>query len=37
VAKSIKEALGVTAEVTLAAPGSLPRTSGKTRRVIKEK
>ncbi len=37
VAKSIKEALGVTAEVTLVAPGSLPRTSGKTRRVIKEK
>tara|TARA_R100000005_G_scaffold96517_1_gene84124 strand:+ start:22491 stop:23792 length:1302 start_codon:yes stop_codon:yes gene_type:complete len=36
VTRSIKDALGVTAVVTLARPGSLPRTSGKTRRVIRE-
>ncbi|MDJ0949485.1 MAG: phenylacetate--CoA ligase family protein [Alphaproteobacteria bacterium] len=33
---AIKDALGVTATVTLLAPGSLPRTAGKTRRVIHE-
>ncbi len=33
---AIKDALGVTATVTLLAPGSLPRTAGKTRRVIYE-
>jgi phenylacetate-CoA ligase len=36
VVRQIKEKLGVTASVTLIAPGGLPRTSGKTKRVIKE-
>jgi phenylacetate-CoA ligase len=30
----LKARLGVTAEVTVAAPASLPRSEGKTRRVI---
>jgi len=32
---SIKQHIGVTAKVTLTAPGTLPRTEGKTRRVIR--
>jgi len=36
VAGVIKSELGVTARVSLLAPGSLPRTAGKTRRVIRQ-
>jgi len=36
VAAAIKTTLGVTAEVALVPPGHLPRTEGKTRRVIRE-
>jgi phenylacetate-CoA ligase len=35
-ATAIKRDLGVTAAITLAAPRSLPRTEGKTRRVIRK-
>ena len=35
-ARAIKRSIGVTAEVTPLAPRSLPRTAGKTRRVIRE-
>jgi len=34
-AAAVKRELGVTAEVTLRAPGALPRTAGKTRRVVR--
>ena len=36
VAAALKRDLGTTAAVTLTPPGSLPRTKGKTRRVIRE-
>ncbi|MZR23211.1 AMP-binding protein [Sneathiella chungangensis] len=36
VERQIKEKLGVTASVTLVDPGGLPRTSGKTKRVVRE-
>lgn len=36
IARAIKRDVGVTATVTLLPPGSLPRTEGKTRRVIRE-
>ena len=36
IAAKIKQEIGVTAKVTLLPPGSLPRTEGKTRRVIRE-
>ena len=36
IAAKIKREIGVTAVVTLLPPGSLPRTEGKTRRVIRE-
>jgi phenylacetate-CoA ligase len=35
-AAAVREHIRVTAEVTLAAPGSLPRSAGKTRRVIRK-
>ena len=36
-AAEIKQAIGVTAEVTLQPPHSLPRSESKTRRVIRRK
>ncbi|MSP48340.1 MAG: phenylacetate--CoA ligase family protein [Alphaproteobacteria bacterium] len=36
VVRAVKREIGVAAAVTLLAPGSLPRTEGKTRRVIRE-
>ena len=36
IAAKIKREIGVTATITLLPSGSLPRTEGKTRRVIRE-
>jgi phenylacetate-CoA ligase len=34
--KRLKQQLGITTRVKLLAPGSLPRSEGKTKRVVRE-